>query len=198
MVLADDHAVVRSGLRLLLVASRWRVVGEVNSAQEAVAAVQRERPDALVLDLSMPGGSGLGVIETVKEASPSTAVVVLTMHEDPAYARAALRAGARAFLLKEAAAEELLTALSHAVRGASYVQPTVGARLAAADAATGTLTAREREVLSLLAQGNTNDEISARLHFSVRTVEAHRARLRDKLGLRTRAELASYAREHGL
>ncbi|WP_328885068.1 response regulator transcription factor [Streptomyces sp. NBC_00316] len=202
VVLADDHLVVRAGMRLLLAQDpAFRIVAESATVPETLEAVRRHRPRVLVLDLTMAGQSSLPVIPAMLTASPSTRILVLTMQEDPAFAREALRTGASGYLLKEAAAEELLAAAHQVAGGATYVQPVLGARLAVewpARAGKEPLTAREAEVLSLLALGHTNQEIAQRLYVSVRTVETHRSRIRDKLGKDTRAELIAAARERGL
>lgn len=202
VVLADDHLVVRAGMRLLLTQDQgFDIVAESATVPETLQAVQGHRPGVLVLDLTMGGRSSLPVIPELRAASPGTRILVLTMQEDPAFAREALRAGAAGYLLKEAAGEELLAAARQVSQGATYVQPAMGARLAMSGTGgggTGVLTGREVEVLSLLALGHTNQEIARRLYVSVRTVETHRARIRDKLGAETRAELIAAAREHGL
>ncbi|MFD4230445.1 response regulator [Streptomyces sp. NPDC058545] len=202
VVLADDHLVVRAGMRLLLAQDpAFRIVAESATVPDTLDAVRRTRPRVLVLDLTMAGQSSLPMIPELLTVSPGTRILVLTMQEDPAFAREALRTGAAGYLLKEAAAEELRAAVHQVAGGATYVQPVLGARLAVE--APGpvdqkSLTAREAEVLSLLALGHTNQEIAQRLYVSVRTVETHRARIRDKLGKDTRAELIAAARERGL
>nr|WTB34497.1 response regulator transcription factor [Streptomyces sp. NBC_00830] len=202
VVLADDHLVVRAGMRLLLAQDpAFRIVAESATVPDTLEAVRRTRPRVLVLDLTMAGQSSLPMIPALLTASPGTRILVLTMQEDPAFAREALRTGAAGYLLKEAAAEELLAAAHQVAGGATYVQPVLGARLAVempGSADQDSLTAREAEVLSLLALGHTNQEIAQRLYVSVRTVETHRARIRDKLGKDTRAELIAAARERGL
>ncbi|MFD8418102.1 response regulator [Streptomyces sp. NPDC059668] len=202
VVLADDHLVVRAGMRLLLAQDpAFRIVAESATVPDTVEAVSRTRPRVLVLDLTMAGKSSLPVIPALLTASPGTRILVLTMQEDPAFAREALRTGAAGYLLKEAAAEELRAAAHQVADGATYVQPVLGARLALetpGPAGQESLTGREAEVLALLALGHTNQEIARRLYVSVRTVETHRARIRDKLGKDTRAELIAAARERGL
>jgi two-component system response regulator NreC len=203
IVLADDHAIVRSALRALLEdEDEFAVVAEAGDVEEAVRKVLAYKPAVIVLDLSMPGGSSLAAIPRMLEASADTAVVVLTMEDEPRFAREALRAGALGFVLKEAADAELVEAVRAAVRGLRYLNPQLGGLIAAApETAPGPpdhLTDREVEVLKLVALGHTNAEISARLYLSVRTVESHRAHIQQKAGLTTRAELVAYAREHGL
>jgi two-component system response regulator NreC len=204
IVLADDHAVVRSGLRLLLdQAGGLRVVSEAGDAESALRTVLGHKPTVLVLDLNMPGElTSLEAIPKVALASPGTRVVVLTMQEDPEFARSALRAGAMGYVLKEAADSELVEAVRRAAAGETYLNPRLGAALAAAPPAQSgnpdDLTEREVEVLRLIALGHTNAEIAARLYLSVRTIESHRAHIQRKLRLSTRAELVRYALDQGL
>ena len=194
-MLADDHAVVRSGLRLLLEAEDGlEVVAEAGDTDGALRAVLGHKPDVLVLDLNMPGQpSSLDAIPGVRERSPDTATVILTMQEDPEFARQALRAGALGYVLKEAADRELVEA---------YLNPSLGAKLAAAPPESSRwpdeLSQREVEVLRLIALGHTNAEIGEQLFLSVRTVETHRAHVQQKLGRTTRAELVRYALDNGL
>lgn len=204
LVLADDHAVVRTGLRLLLDAEEgMEVVAEAGDAESALRAVLGYKPDVLVLDLNMPGDlSSLDALPGVTERSPGTRTVVLTMQEDPEFARRALRAGAAAYVLKEAADAELVEAVRRAAAGETYLNPSLGAKLAAAPPpVTGNpddLSPREVEVLRLIALGHTNAEIGEQLFLSVRTVESHRAHIQQKLRLGTRSELVRYAIDHGL
>jgi two-component system, NarL family, response regulator NreC len=204
LVLADDHAVVRTGLRLLLDGEEgMEVVAEAGDAESALRAVLGYKPDVLVLDLNMPGElSSLEALPGVAERSPDTRTVVLTMQEDPEFARRALRAGAAAYVLKEAADAELVEAVRRAAAGETYLNPSLGAKLAAAPPpATGNpddLSSREVEVLRLIALGHTNAEIGEQLFLSIRTVETHRAHVQQKLRRSTRAELVRYAIDHGL
>jgi two-component system, NarL family, response regulator NreC len=201
IVLADDHAVVRSALRMLLEAEAdFEVVAEAGDADNAARKVRGHHPDVLVLDLNMPGGSGLAMLPKIRDESPDTQVVVLTMQSEPAFAREAMKAGALGYVLKEAADAELVRAVRMAAAGETYLQPELGARLAAEpdSAATDDLSERELEVLRLIALGYTNNEIAEQLHLSVRTVESHRAHIQQKLRLTTRSELVRYALERGL
>jgi two-component system, NarL family, response regulator NreC len=201
IVLADDHAVVRSGLKLLLEAEDdLEVVAIAGTAEDALRYVGGHKPDVLILDLNMPGTrTSLEVIPEVSSASAGTRVVVLTMQEDPAFARHALRAGAVGYVLKEAADDELVQAVRLASQGQTYLHPRLGAALAAApDGPPDDLTEREVDVLSLIALGHTNAEIAEQLHLSVRTVETHRAHIQQKLRLSARAELVRYALDRGL
>jgi two-component system, NarL family, response regulator NreC len=204
IVLADDHAVVRSGLRMLLDAEAdLEVVAEAGDAEAALRSVLGHKPDVLVLDLNMPGSiTSLQALPLVQERSAGTHTVVLTMQDDPEFARRAMRAGAKAYVLKEAADTDLVEAIRKASQGQTYLTPSLGAKLAAAppeDAGRpGDLSERELEVLRMIALGHTNAEIAAELYLSVRTVETHRAHVQQKLGLSTRAELVRYAIDHGL
>ncbi len=203
IVIADDHAIVRSGLRMLLEAEEdLAVVAEAGDVPSALRYVRAHRPSVLILDLNMPGEPSLPAIGTVRDSSPDTKVVVLTMQNDPAFAREALRGGALGYVLKEAADSELVEAVRLAAQGRTYLHPELGARLAAEPPApTGPpddLTEREVEVLRLIALGHTNNEIAGQLYLSVRTVESHRAHIQQKLRLSTRAELVRYALDKGL
>ena len=200
IVLADDHAVVRSALQMLLDAEQdMKVVAEGGDTDAAVRYTRGHKPNVLLLDLGMPGGSSIEAIPVLRSASPQTAIVVLTMEADPTFAREALRAGALGYLLKEAAHSELVEAVRTAARGETYVQPTLGARLAAEPSGPpDDLSDREVEVLRLIALGHTNGEIAGQLHLSVRTVESHRSHIQQKLGLAKRSELVRYALDRGL
>jgi two-component system, NarL family, response regulator NreC len=204
IVLADDHAVVRSGLRMVLEREDgFEVVSEAGDADGALRTVLGHKPSVLVLDLNMPGDlNSLDAIPRVAEVSPNTRIVVLTMQEDPEFARQALRAGAAGYVLKEAADDELVEAVRRVAGGGTYLNPSLGAALAAAppeqSGPPDDLTERELEVLRLISLGHTNAEIAGQLYLSVRTVESHRAHIQQKLGRSTRAELVRYALEHGL
>ena len=202
VVLADDHAVVRSGLRLVLEREAgWHVVAEAGNVPDARRYVRARRPDVLVLDLNMPGDSSLAAIPAMLEESPSTHIVVLTMQDAPAFARQALQVGASAYVLKEAAAAELVLAIRTVASGGTYLSPALGARMAAESTPEGPpddLTDREVEILSLIALGHTNAKIAGRLFLSVRTVESHRAHIQQKTRRNSRAELVRYALDHGL
>jgi two-component system response regulator NreC len=205
IVLADDHAVVRRGLRLVLDAEEgFEVLAEAGTTDDAVRLVKAHRPDVVVLDLNMPGTmtSSLDALPTLAADAPDTRVVVLTMQEDPQYARQALAAGANAYVLKEGADTELVEAIRRAAAGEVYLNPQLGARIAAAPTEPAgppdDLTEREVQVLRLIALGHTNTEIGTRLFLSVRTVESHRAHVQQKLRRTNRAELVRYALDHGL
>ncbi len=200
IILADDHEIVRDGLRRIVEAEGdMEVVAEAGDAGTARRRVSGLKPRVLVLDLNMPGEPSLASIPSIREASPDTAVVVLTMQDDPAFAREAFRLGATAFVVKHAAGSELVDAVRAAAKGDTYINPLLGARLAAEpEGPPGGLTPREIEVLRLVAAGHTNPEIAEKLVISIRTVETHRAAIHRKLNTTSRAEVVAFAREHGL
>jgi len=205
LLIVDDHQLVRSGLRRLIEAEDdIAVEDEAGTAYDAVRLARLHKPDVILLDVVMPGGSGLDAIPEILEASPNTNVLALSMQDDPSYVRHAFAVGAKGYVLKEAADDELLAAIREVAKGGNYVDHQLGARLAAHDAAAvaekeaDPLSDREREVLRLLALGYTNQEISKQLFISVRTAETHRARIMQKLRLTTRAELVRVAIERGL
>lgn len=206
VALCDDHRVVRSGLRRILSDEPdIEVVGEAGDAEEAVALAAATHPDVFVMDLGLPGTSGIEATRQVRATSPATKVLILTVHDDVAYLRKAFDAGAHGYLVKDAADIELVLAVRHVAAGNEYVHPALGAALLAPGAAGprpagpgGELSDRELEVLRLVALGYTNAEIATALYVSVRTVETHRAHLQQKLGLKARADLVRYARDVGL
>jgi two-component system response regulator NreC len=203
IVLADDHRVVRAGLRMLLEAEPdMRVVSEAGDISLTERRVAAYHPRVLVLDVNMPEGSSISAIPRILQSAPRTRIVVLTMQTDSQLARDALRAGATAFVLKEAAEQELIQAVRFAAEGRTYLNPELGARLAAeAPGSAGPpddLSARELEVLRLIALGHTNSEIAGQLFLSVRTVESHRAHIQQKTQRGSRAELVAYARDHDI
>jgi two-component system, NarL family, response regulator NreC len=204
VIIADDHAVVRDGIRTVLEreASEFRVVAEAADVPSTVREVRAHKPDLLTLDLTMPGGSSLAALPSCFLAHPTLAVAILTMREDPEYARQALRAGARSYVLKEAEPAELLQAFRLAVSGGQYLHPRLGALLATGDESqaggASALSEREREVVRLIAMGHTNPQIAEQLHVAERTVKTYRARAVEKLGFSTRAEITAYARRSGL
>ncbi|HXK14383.1 MAG TPA: response regulator transcription factor [Gaiellaceae bacterium] len=204
IVVVDDHAVVRSGLRLLLGAEDdMEVVGDAGNVRDAVFEVRAAKPDVVLLDVTMPGESGIDGLPKLLHEAPETKVLMLSMQDDPSYVREAFAAGARGYVLKEAIDAEVVSAVREVAAGNRYVHPALGARMVAADAAAQAAVAadplsdREREVLRLLALGHTNQEIAKQLFISVRTAETHRAHIMRKLQLSTRAELVRYAIEHG-
>jgi two-component system response regulator NreC len=203
VIIADDHAVVRDGIRTVLErqAGEFRVVAEAADVPATIKEVREHKPDLLTLDLTMPGGSSLAALPQCFIAHPTLAVAILTMREDPEYARQALRAGARSYVLKEAEPEELLQAFRLAVAGGNYLHPRLGALMATGEdgASDGVvLSEREREVVRLIANGYTNPEIAEQLDVAERTVKTYRARAIEKLGFSSRAEITAYARRVGL
>jgi two-component system, NarL family, response regulator NreC len=206
VLVVDDHAVVRAGLRLLLDAEEdIETVGEAGDARQAVFEVRSSKPDVILLDVGLGSGkSGVEAAPEILHEAPGAKVLMLSMQDDPRYVREAFAAGASGYVLKEAADSELVTAVRQVAAGTRYVDPVLGARIAAGDAeaerAAGEdpLSEREREVLRLLALGHTNQEIAKTLFISVRTAETHRAHIMQKLRISTRAELVRYAIGQGL
>jgi DNA-binding NarL/FixJ family response regulator len=205
VLIVDDHAVVRTGLRLLIEREEdMECIGEAGSADEAVREARRQQPDVILLDVVMPGKSGIEAAPELRRVAPGAKLLVLSMQDDPSYVREAFAAGAMGYVLKEAADAELVAAVREVAAGGRYVHPALGARLAAAEAEARAraeadpLSEREREVLRLLALGHTNQEIAKMLYISVRTAETHRAHIMQKLRLSTRAELVRHALESGL
>jgi two-component system, NarL family, response regulator NreC len=205
VLVVDDHAIVRTGLRRVLDAEDdIETVAEAPNAERAVFEAMEHRPDVVLMDVVMPGASGIEGMPALLRAVPETKVLVLSMQDDPRYVREAFEAGASGYVLKEAVDTEVVGAVRAVAAGGRYVHPALGARLIAAEAeerkrAEGDpLSEREREVLRLLALGHTNQEIASMLFISVRTAETHRAHIMQKLRLSSRAELVRYALEQGL
>jgi two-component system response regulator NreC len=205
VLVVDDHAVVRSGLRMLIDAeSDMQTVGEAGSVRDAIFEARTANPDLVLMDVVMPGESGLEGVPKLLHEHPEVKVLVLSMQDDPRYVREAFAVGASGYVLKEAADVEVVTAIREVAGGGRYVHPELGARLVAADADAAReaeedpLSDREREVLRLLALGFTNQEIAKQLFISVRTAETHRAHVMQKLRLASRDELVRYALARGL
>ncbi len=209
ILLADDHAVLRSGLRLLLEAQPdLTVVGEAGNGREAIEMTASLQPEIVLLDLTMPGLGGMEALPLLRRASPASAVLILTMHDDEGYLRRALQRGASGYVLKKAADDELLSAVRAVSRGEIYVHPSLtrplldGLLPSRPNPSGGDpwaeLSEREKEVLKLVALGHTSAEIAERLSLSVKTVETYRARGLEKLGLRSRAALVQFALANGL
>jgi DNA-binding NarL/FixJ family response regulator len=205
VLVVDDHAIVRSGLRRVLDAEPdIETVSEAENAERAVFEAMEHRPDIVLMDVVMPGKSGIEGLPALLQAVPSAQVLILSMQDDPRYVREAFEAGASGYVLKEAADTEVITAVRAVAAGERYVHPALGARLLAAELAdrkradADPLSEREREVLRLLALGHTNQEIAKLLYISVRTAETHRAHIMQKLRLTSRAELVRYALAEGL
>ena len=208
IVLADDHPVVRRGMQSLLESEPdFSVQGEAGDGLETVKVTERLHPDVLVLDLMMPGLTGVEVLRVVRQRSPKTQVVILSMHSNNAFIAEALRNGATGYVLKGCTEENLIRAVREAAAGRRFLSPPVtdiaiDAYIEQTKAGPfdphETLTTREREVLQLVAEGKTSPEIATRLHLSQRTVENHRAHLMAKLGLENQSDLIRYALRHGL
>ncbi|MCJ7531919.1 MAG: response regulator transcription factor [Anaerolineales bacterium] len=207
VLIADDHAVVRAGLRALIKANKeLELVGEATGGYEALELIEKTKPDVLVLDLSMPDLDGISVTRILKEKGHTTCILILTVHEDEALLREAIKAGASGYIIKHAAEAELISAIQAVKRGDIYVHPKMIRSLLfdrppanpKIDEATDPLTQRELDVLRLIVQGYTNKQVAEELSISVRTVEGHRSNLTEKLGLKSRVELVRYAREHHL
>jgi DNA-binding NarL/FixJ family response regulator len=205
VLVADDHTIVRSGIRHVLEGEPgFEVVGEASNGQEALSLAAALHPDVVVLDISMPGESGLQVAAQLSTVASPPRVLILSMHDNPEYVIESVRAGAHGYLLKDTAATELRTAIRAVCRGESYFSPPVATRLSAAvrgqhdRPALEQLTGREREVLEGIARGRTNKEIAAELGISYRTVETHRESLMKKLQIRTVAELTRFALGAGI
>ena len=207
VLIADDHAIVRAGLRALIGAEvGLELVGEAAGGYEAIELVGKVRPDVLVLDLSMPDLDGISVTRNIHPRFPGLRILVLTLHEDEALLKEALKAGADGYILKRAAEAELISAIQVVLRGDLYVDPSMVRALlgkpsqspSKQSTSLETLTAREKEILKLIVEGYTNRQIGEHLNISIRTVEGHRSNISDKLALHSRVELVRYAREHGL
>jgi DNA-binding NarL/FixJ family response regulator len=207
ILLADDHAMLRDGVRMVLESHPgFEVVGTADNGRDAVRLAEELRPDIAVLDVAMPEINGLEATRAIIENSPETSVVVLSMHEGEEYLREALRAGASGYVLKRAAAKELVGAINAVRRGESYLDPALTRTLISdyvrqverSDDAPDSLTDRELEVLTLVAEGLTNRQIALQLNISIKTVQTHRANLMDKLNLHDRTELVRYAIRRGL
>lgn len=207
ILIADDHAIVRTGLRALLKGEAdLDLVGEASNGEEALRLVESLHPDILVLDLSMPDMDGIQVTKRIQSASPDVRILILTVHEDEALLREAIRAGAAGYILKHAAEAELISAIHTVQMGNIYVHPKLIQSLLGEPKKSNyttpkpeeILTPRELDVLNRIVQGYTNRQIAEELKLSVRTVEGYRANMTAKLGLSSRAELVRYAREHGL
>jgi two-component system response regulator NreC len=207
ILIADDHAIVRTGLRTLLQAEpTLELVGEAAGGYEAIEKVLATSPDVLLLDLSMPDLDGIAVTRKLKPENPQLHILILTIHEDEALVREAIKAGASGYILKRAAESELVSAINVLMRGDMYVDHSLlRALVHDSDERAGvegelveTLTPREHDVLGLIVLGYTNRQIGEELNISVRTVEGHRANLSEKIGAQSRADLVRYAREHGL
>lgn len=207
VLIADDHAIVRSGLRALLKSEpNMMLIGEATGGHEAISMTESLQPDVLVLDLNMPDLDGIEVTKNLRPRFPDLRILILTVYEDEALLREAIRAGASGYILKRATETELISAIYTVRRGDLYVDPKMIRVLFTEPSGSKKpmqieqepLSPREKEVLCLIVQGYTNRQIGEILHISVRTVEGHRANISAKLGLHSRVEFVRYAREHGL
>lgn len=210
VLIVDDHAIVRTGLRLLISGQNdMTVVGEAGSTQDGIDAAERLSPDVALIDLSLPGEGGIEAIRQLRRSRPRVRTVALTMHDDPAYLRSVLSAGGSGYVVKRAADTELLAAIRAVRDGRSFVSPLLAEAEAPeapaspqvsgmAETALARLSARERQVLVMLAHGHTHAQMAEQLGISVKTVETHRARLSEKLGLKSRSDLVRLALEAGL
>lgn len=208
ILLADDHTILRQGLRALLSAEPdFNIVGEASDGLEAIKLAERLKPDVLVLDLMMPGLNGLEVTRQIRQRFPKTRVVILSMHAKEAYVLEALKNGANAYVLKDSQAMELVRAVREVISGRRYLSPPLSERAIEAYVQKtqannldvyDTLTGREREVLQLAAEGNSNAEIGAKLSISPRTVEIHRANMMRKLNLHSQTDLIRFALQRGI
>jgi two-component system, NarL family, response regulator NreC len=204
ILLADDHSVVRQGFRLILEnQTDMEVVGEASNGREAVTIAESLQPDVVVMDVTMPELNGIEATRRIGELSPRTRVLALSMHKDSVYVREILRAGAKGYLLKDAAGNDLLAAVRAVARGEGYLSPAVSDAVLTDYRKHVTnpidlLTSREREVLQMIAEGKTNKEIANSLQLSVYTVEAHRGRIMEKLNLHSTGELVRFALRNGL
>ena len=209
VLISDDHAILRSGLKMLLNAEPdIEVIGEATTGEEAIKLAGELKPDLVLMDVSMPGMGGLEATEQIKKRYPQIKVLILTMHESEAYLFRTIKAGGSGYVLKKSADTELISAIHQVIQGESFLKPSVTMALAQdylervqageVNDTYSTLTEREREILKLIAEGNTNPEIAKLLVISVRTVETHRAHIMDKLGLHHRSELVKYAFRKGL
>jgi two-component system, NarL family, response regulator NreC len=203
VLLADDHPIVRHGLRMLLEREKLEVVGEASDGLEAIDIAARLRPDVLVIDLAMPALGGIGAVREIARASPRTKSILLTMYTEEHHILEALRAGVRGCVSKTQAAEHLLEAIRAVQEGEVYLSPSVSgaivqAYLAKTDSPPDPLTGRERQVLHLIAEGKTSKEIAGILGVTVKTVETHRGKLMEKLDIHGTAGLVRYAIRQGL
>jgi len=203
VLIADDHAIVKEGLVRLLKEHDFDVVGAVGDGLELMEAAKRLRPDVIVTDVSMPGLSGLDVLNRLKSERVESKVIVLTMHHDGELATRAMRAGASGFLLKRSAGEELLTAMHQALEGRTYLTPVLTKEViermsAPPEQSEPQLTTRQLDVLRLILEGRRMKEIAATLQLSARTVETHKYQMMQTLGVESTAELVKYAIEHRL
>ena len=203
VLLADDHALIRQGLKTLLETRGFQVVGEASDGQETLRAIEKTRPDVAIVDISMPVLNGIDAARELKKSSPRTKVIVLTQHDEDQYVTEALRAGVKGYVLKSQAAQDLVHAIEEVCRGSVYLSPNISravvdAYLSRTYVSTDPLSGRERQVLQLVGEGKSTKDISLHLGISVKTAESHRARLMKKLDIHETASLVRYAIRRGL
>jgi DNA-binding NarL/FixJ family response regulator len=203
VLLADDHALIRQGLKTLLETRGFQVVGEASDGQETLRAIEKTRPDVAIVDISMPVLNGIDAARELKKSSPRTKVIVLTQHDEDQYVTEALRAGVKGYVLKSQAAHDLVHAIEEVCRGSVYLSPNISravvdAYLSRTYVSTDPLSGRERQVLQLVGEGKSTKDISLHLGISVKTAESHRARLMKKLDIHETASLVRYAIRRGL
>lgn len=203
VLLADDHGLVRQGLKTLLEGQGFQVVGEASDGQEALRAVEKTHPDVAILDIRMPALNGVDAARELKKSSPNTKIIILTQHDENQYVTEALKAGARGYVLKSQGAEDLVHAIQEVCRGSVYLSPSisrtvVGAYLSKSTVPAEELSGRERQVLQLVGEGKSTKDVAQQLGISVKTAESHRARLMKKLDIHETASLVRYAIRRGL
>jgi DNA-binding NarL/FixJ family response regulator len=203
VLLADDHALIRQGLRVLLERKGFQVVAEASDGREALRSVEKSRPEVAILDITMPILNGLDTARELKKVSPKTKAVLLTQHEEDQYVTEALRAGVKGYVLKSQSADDLVQAIQQVCRGSIYLSPNISravvdAYLSNTPAELDALSGRERQVLQLVSEGNSTKDIAVCLGISVKTAESHRTRLMKKLDIHETASLVRFAVRHGL
>ena len=203
VLLADDHALIRQGLKALLEKQGFQVVGEASDGQEALRSVEKTQPDVAIVDISMPVLNGIDAARELKKSSPKTKVILLTQHDEDQYVTESLRAGVNGYVLKSQAADDLVHAIQEVCRGSIYLSPNISravvdAYLSKTYESTDPLSGRERQVLQLVGEGKSTKDIAVHLGISVKTAESHRARLMKKLDIHETASLVRYAIRRGL
>ena len=203
VLLADDHGLIRQGLKALLEGQGFQVVGEASDGQEMLRTAEKTRPDVAILDIRMPVLNGVDAARELKKSSPNTKIIILTQHDENQYVTEALHAGAKGYVLKNQGAEDLVHAIREVCRGAVYLSPSishtvVGAYLSKGTVSADALSGRERQVLQLVGEGKSTKDIALQLGISVKTAESHRARLMKKLDIHETASLVRYAIRRGL
>ena len=204
ILLADDHTIVRQGLKLIISShADLQVIGEAANGREVLELAEKLKPDVILMDVAMPELNGIEATRRLREVSPRTKVLVLSMHKEAVYVREILKAGARGYILKDAIDTELISAIQSVARGDGYISPAISGTLLSDYRQNITnpldlLSSREREVLQLIAEGKTNKEVATRLNLSVYTVDSHRGKIMEKLNLHSTGELVRFAMQQGL